>query len=455
MIFMEHDIYQFIDALEKEINKTQKRFFDKWNYAIRNQFQLNAHFHIENYVDLFGGYWLSQEAFQTLEPALKHFYAGCTVFEGRVYLRGYDYYQADLVLNLYSQRSEHHRLWQTFQTKWMKYLQLNDFSFINRRMCVENWIGTLGVLEYMFSDLTSIRWFIFRNEKMLQESLKEQFGATIEDLEVLTELTARSIAALLKFRFDEARELLTVQIGGLIRSKRIICFLESNFQSIEKASIRTMREGDSLAIIYAAYLLRLEPFCRKERLTHIHIMSNAFGAMNIGILLKHMMPSNCHVHHTNILYAQHRSDGDFVYDDTLINRCVFINSDGLTDYNKAQAVFVVDDSICFGKSYHFIKNFLERESVYLLPMTLNCNGMKYFRGGLTEQDDLGAMIRQSVFWAGEVNQELPAFFSFWDFRRSVPADCPIEDPNYRFAMFGSDLLLRHLWTIYLHEILCD
>ncbi len=445
--------FEYINSLEKKIEDSQRQFFSAWNRNIRTQFQLGVDFGMEDFADPFGGYWLPLDAFQMLDPTLRSFYAGCTERDNRIYLRGYDYYQADLMMNLYDVGTDHHRLWQTFQTKWMRYQRINSFAFINHQMTVENWIATLGLLEYLFSDLTSIRWFVFRNENMLQEMFQENFCPMVDDVETLTEVIARTLADLLKFRFDDARETMSGDGAALIHSKRISALLASRFQHIEKASIRTMREGDCLALVYAAYLLKLKPFCRKKQLIRIHIMSNAFGAMNIGILLKHLMSPEFKVHHTNILFAQHRSDGDVVYNDSLINRCVFINSSNLPDYKSAQAVFVVDDSICYGNTYLFIKNFLVRDSVYLLPLTLNCNGMKYFTAGLPEHDDWDLTTRRSVFWAAEVNDELPSFFSFWDFRQTVPEDCRIEDPNQRFALFGFDMLLKHLWTLYLPEIL--
>lgn len=445
--------FEYIDSIERKIVDSQRQFFAAWNENITAQFQLGADFHMENFADPFGGYWLPLDAFQMLDPALKRFYTGCTERDHRIYLRGYDYFQADLVMNLYDAMDDHHRLWQTFQTKWMRYQQINSFAFINRQMTVESWIAALGLLEYLFSDLTSIRWFVFRNEKMLREMLRENFCLMVDDVEALTDLIAQTLADLLKFRFDDACETMSGDGVALIHSKSISALLTCRFQRIEKASIRAMREGDCLTMVYAAYLLKLCPFCQKNRLTDIHLMSNAFGAMNVGILLKHLMSPEFHVHHTNILFAQHRSDGDVVYDDSLINRCVFINSSNLPGYRNAQAVFVVDDSICYGNTYLFIKEHLERDSVYLLPLTLNCNGMKYFTAGLSEQADWDSITRRSISWASEVNGEPPAFFSFWDFRQTVPEDCQIEDPNQRFALLGFDMLLKHLWTLYLPEIL--
>lgn len=445
--------FEYINSIEQRIEDSQRQFFAVWNRSIRTRFQLGESFRMEDFADPFGGYWLSREAFQTLDPALRHFYAGCTWRDHKIYLRGYDYYQADLVMNLYEAGTDHHRLWQTFQTKWTRYQKIDSFAFLNRQMTIESWIAALGLLEYLFSDLTSIRWFVFRNESMLREMLRENYCPMVDDVEALTEIVASALADLLKFRFEDAYETMSGAGAALIHSRRISALLESRFQRIEKASIRTMREGDCLALVYAAYLLKLEPFCREKQLTRIHIMSNAFGAMNIGILLKHLMSPKCNAHHTNILFAQHRSDGDVVYDDSLINRCVFINSSNLPDYKNAQAVFVVDDSICYGNTYLFIKEHLERDCVYLLPLTLNCNGMKYFTAGLPEQADWESITRRSVSWASEINGEPPVFFSFWDFRQTVPEDCRIEDPNQRFALLGFDMLLKHLWTLYLPEIL--
>ena len=79
--------------------------------------------------------------------------------------------------------------------------------------------------------------------------------------------------------------------------------------------------------------------------------------------------------------------------------------------------------------------------------------MKYFRIGINESDDINSIIRQSSEWAREINDSLPAFFSFWDFRRQVPQICTIKDETQRFALYGSDMLLNHLWTQYLDEII--
>ncbi len=45
-----------------------------------------------------------------------------------------------------------------------------------------------------------------------------------------------------------------------------------------------------------------------------------------------------------------------------------------------------------------------------------------------------------------------AIFSFWDFRQTVPKQRPVDDETFCFAMFGSDLLLKHLWKIYTDDI---
>ncbi len=45
------------------------------------------------------------------------------------------------------------------------------------------------------------------------------------------------------------------------------------------------------------------------------------------------------------------------YDDSLIHKCCRINTEVPDEASEAEAVFIVDDSICFGKSYRYIKSF--------------------------------------------------------------------------------------------------
>ena len=92
---------------------------------------------------------------------------------------------------------------------------------------------------------------------------------------------------MLRFDFEGGRALISENFQDILTAPLLNRLLETDFDAVEKASIRTMREGDSLVLIYAAYLLKLKPFCENHRWKKIRIISNAFGAMNIGLILKH------------------------------------------------------------------------------------------------------------------------------------------------------------------------
>ena len=242
-------------------------------------------------------------------------------------------------------------------------------------------------------------------------------------------------------------------------SSRPISFLNEkliqiNFDIEDKSSVRAVREGDSICLIYAAYLMKLEPFCKENHLKKIYLVSNAFGAMNIGIILKYLITSCSEAECYNILYAQNRSVEDVVYGGSSLASCCIMGEKQKYDQEKFQAVFVVDDSIFSGSSYIHIRSFLQdQRPVYLLPLTLNCDCLKYCRRGIKENDDINLIARQVVLWSSEVGNVLPPFSSFWDFCRKAPENRILTDNvELHSVLDGDDLLTKHLWAIFESEI---
>ena len=53
------------------------------------------------------------------------------------------------------------------------------FSYLKcETVSVVNWIGILGMFEYLFSDLTSLQWFLFKNGARLSEIMGEEYLQT-------------------------------------------------------------------------------------------------------------------------------------------------------------------------------------------------------------------------------------------------------------------------------------
>lgn len=450
------DLFCYIDSIEKQINESQKLFFEKWNDSIRSHLELDGDFCIEKHVDIFGGYWLDKEIYARMNHDLKKFYDKRIKKGDRIFLRGYDYYQVDPLLNTQKKSKNRKQLWNAFRDKWINYQGVDSFDFlINKSVSLENWIGILGLLEYLFTDLTSLRWFIFRNQKLMVNQNADEYFFLVDGIEAFLEIIGEIIACVLKFDFERAYYLICEKYHVIVNSKHLEKLIFAEYEKAEKASIRTIREGDSIALIYASYLMKLKPFCEKNNLKNIKLISNAFGAMNIGIILKYLIAPQSTANHCNILYAQHRVIGDSAYEDVLLNNCCFLDEKDVNIDEKTQAIFVVDDSIFSGKSYFCIKEFLsEKHKVYLLPLTLNCNCIKYCRLGISEKDDMNDIAHRAVQWSMEVNNLVPTFCSFWDFRYSVPENKTlIDNDELRSVLAGNDLLAKHLWTVYCDDIL--
>ena len=96
---MSNGLFKYIDSVEAEMRTSQKYFFEKWNPVIREQFRLARDFQIEACIDLFGGYWLAPEEYARMDAGLINFYDQRVRQGARIYLRGYDYYQADPLLH--------------------------------------------------------------------------------------------------------------------------------------------------------------------------------------------------------------------------------------------------------------------------------------------------------------------------------------------------------------------
>lgn len=450
------ELFDFIDSVQNKIDKIRDDFFQKWNSVIRRHLGLGDDFRIEHFVDVCGGYWLTDKIYEQMDTELKNFFDKRAVkVAGRIFLRGYDYYQADPLMRRKNERYDWNSIRQKAAEKIASYRNKYTFSYLKYgNVSVVNWIGILGMLEYLFSDLTSLQWFLFKNETRLSEIMGEEYLQVARKLEESVEIVGRIIACILKFDFRQAYDLLKVKYTAVTNSHVYEKLIQINLDIEDKASVRAVREGDSICLIYAAYLMKLEPFCKENHLKKIFLVSNAFGAMNIGIILKYLMTSYSEAECYNILYAQNRSVEDVVYGENSSDSCYIMGEKQNYDQENFQAIFVVDDSIFSGSSYMHIRSFLQDQCpVYLLPLTLNCDCLKYCRRGIKENDDINLIAHQAVLWSSEVGNILPPFSSFWDFCRKAPENRILTDnEELRSVLNGDDLLTKHLWAIFESEI---
>lgn len=451
------NLFGFIDSIQIQMEEVKVLFFQKWNALMKEHLNIEDHFSIEQAVDPCGGYWLEETSYIHMDDALKRFYEKRVKRnKGKYFLRGYDYYQADPLMHCQDSLKNCHDLWKIFQEKWNSYPQSSFFAYLNdSTISVENWIGTLGLLEYLFNDLTSLQWFAFKNKDALICERKDDYLQAMCEMEFFADKIGEAIASTLKFDFKRVYDILSGIYVRMTGSKYLGAFVYTKMMVKDRSSVRAIREGDSISLIYASYLMKLKPFCQAHHLKKIQLASNAFGAMNIGIILKYLVSPDCEADSYNILYAQNRAEEDIVYGNTQMDTCCVMGSSEEVPAQDSQGTFVVDDSIFSGNSYRNIKVFLgKNHPVYLLPLTFNCDCIKYCRRGIKETDDMEQIAHQAAAWAFEVGNLPPAFSSFWDFERKALENKMVTDnQELRRVLDGDDLMLKHLWVIFQEKIL--
>ena len=396
-------LYNFIDNIYTTISDVQERFFLTWNHQIKNHLCVKEGFCIKNNVDIFGGFLLSVAQYENMNHELQDFFNHrAEIKEDVVFLRGYEYYCCDPQMHNSSKSYTPNELWKKFGEKWAKYKYTYSFDFLKRKeIALEDWIGILSLLEYIFADAFHI----------LSSDYCRLFQSAI-----LTDFLTES---------------LDVDLG--------------------ESAIRVIREGDSLCLIYAAYLLKLAPLCAQQGFNKILLLNNAFGAMNTGIILKYLLPSDIHSAVINIRYSQNRNDVG-TYGKTPA-KVEMINGDTEIPEDGYQAFIIVDDSIFTGNSYHHIKEyFCDVDYICLLPFSFDCNSLKYSKKEECAYPQMYEITVQALKWAKEAGNCVPAFISFWDWDKSASVNYQqIKNPEFQHILDGEDLLLKHLWSIYLNK----
>lgn len=437
----------------------------KWNQQIKNNFELEKNFTIEPYIDICGGYYVSEKEFKMMNDELKQFYEHrIDQKNGNYHLRGYDYYSSDPLIHLEKNRNNPNLFWNILCDKWVKYKKTiifprlqNDYeSFIN-------WIGIFGFLEYIFSDISSLLWFISRNKEGIVFKEKKSEVELKEFLNQSAQIVGEYFADLLFFDFKNINEIFEEKINNII-NLNISDYIEIKETSIDNwTAIRSIREGDSLVLVYAAYIMKLSPYMRNKKIDNIVIFSNCFGAMNIGIIIEALLKKefNIECKSYNILYAQNRAEEDSIYGGERFQKCYILEEDFCL-HNESQVALVIDDSIFLGKSFFEIKKYLYEEAVaescmvLFIPLTLNCDCIKYCRRGIMPNQDIEEMAKWVVKYSNQVGDTLPPFTSFWDFCRCAPENfLEANDAEVKKIFVGDDLLMKHLWARYENEIISE
>ncbi|WP_085369863.1 hypothetical protein [Leifsonia sp. NCR5] len=450
----ERELFELLDSAGAEMKANEDAFFDLWNRSIRTNLRCSNSFRIQDHVSKYGGFRLGLHEVEQLAPTLRDFFRRRGHVEDEtVWLRGYTYYECDPQMHVRRSGSTEISLWQTFCSHWKAYSEL-AFACEGEPWTsnVVNWIGIISYLEYVFNDLSTMLWFVYSNESRLRGS--SQIALTIE---ACVGEIADMIASLLLFRYPASTDGFPQRIADVVLNPTISAFVDesSRISHLVPGSVRAVREGDSLPVLFAAYTTKLAAFGEGLESDRVLILSNAFGALNQGTIFQRLTSDRWQAEHANVQYSQHRADGPDLGERSGTVRVFRAGSMArmVEDY-RDRCVIVVDDCIFTGKSFHEIRGvFAPGTEVVPLPLMLDTQSLRYHRRETRDPREAYRTAKVAVMRARELGDRLPAFEAFWDWSapaRTAPHD---EASDFDEVMSGGDVLLRTLWSRFRQQIL--
>lgn len=455
----ESDLDELLNAAEAEMRANEEAFFDFWNQSIRANLRCSDSFRIQDHVSRFGGFRLRSSEVELLVPALRDFFRARGHVDGdTVWLRGYAYYECDPQMHERRNGPTERALWNTFRRHWNGY---SDPIVASEgepwTSDVVNWIGMLSYLEYLFNDLTTLLWFVYSNESRIDSvDGGSRVAPTIEDC--VGEI-AELIASLLLFRSLASTHDLARRIAAVVLNPTVSAFVDASQDIPEPApgSVRAVREGDSLPALFAAYTSKLAAFRENPEPDRVLILSNAFGALNLGVIIQRLASDRLQATHLNVQYSQHRANGpDLGARSGTVRALGAASVAHAVDESRARCVIVVDDCIFTGKSFHEIRAaFGAGPVVRALPLMLDTPSLRHYRRGTRDPREAYRTAKEAVLSARELGDRLPAFPAFWDWSAHSDDTPPSGSSEFDEVMSGGDVLLRTLWSRFRDQILAS
>lgn len=455
----ETDLLALLDSAEAEMKANEDAFFDLWNRSIRENLRCSGSFRIQDHVSTYGGFRLRLSEVGLLAPALQDFFRRRGHVEGdTVWLRGYAYYECDPQMHERRSSPTESSLWDAFRGHWRAYSE-PVFACEGEPWTsdVVNWIGMLSYLEYLFNDLTTMLWFVYSNESRMDgitggSQVAPAIEAGVGEI-------ADMIASLLLFRLPASTDGFPQRIAAVVLDPTISAFIDESprISQLAPGSVRAIREGDSLPALFAAYTTRWAAFSEGLETDRVVFLSNAFGALNLGVIFRRLTSDRLHARHVNVQYSQHRSPGPDLGERSGTVRAFGARSVAqVVDEHRDQCVIVVDDCIFTGKSFQEIRDVFDPgTAVFPLPLMLDTQSLRHYRRETRDPEEAYQTAKGAVARARELGDRLPAFEAFWDW--STPAREAPSSGSSEFdeVMSGGDVLLRTLWSRFRQQILAS
>lgn len=453
----ESDFFKYVDSLFPLMENEKAKFYSKWNGILRAHFNFPDSFEIENYLCDYGGFRLSHQEYGRLNTQMISFLEKQLVCRDKdnVFLRGYRYYACDQTTcsKEYSVAVLLKRLYYHFKNMPIIKLNVPNYPFLE-------WVSALTYLEYIMNNLSSIYWLLYCNSNLYIEVRgKKDYSDAISLLERYIDRVASLEARLLNLDYCvDAEELILSDIRHILKSDALVKLLHTLMKyelELKPGSVRSVREGDALHVIYAAYIIKFSRWFSENREKSIVLISNGFGGLNLGAYFYNLAGRPRNIVATLNINASHRNSlnsGDFSN-----NHAEMISDLNNWNIRKDTVAIVVDDSVVTGGSYRMAKDTLAKHfgSILFLPITFDISAIK-----LVDRDKRGSVsdkyieAKASASLAESIGNSLPAFCSFWDWSDNHNST-KTDDEQYAKVLDGGDMQLKDIWRKYKQYIYHD
>ena len=390
-----------------------------------------------------GGYRIKNSQWENLDPEIRNYYEDKIKCQNEwVYFRGYDYYSLDELIHYKDIKLNNQDSIKILGERWRIY-QNNIFiirKLNNPELRWPEYLAIISILEWIWNDYASISWIAMQ---MHNEEYENNIMMKVDKLaSIIIECTfGRFVSPKTKkeYNFDLDK------LEDIINSEMWVYIYEglSEYARCKKDYFfRSIREGDQLWIVLANSEFKFIPWINKNQFTKILLLNNAFGAINIGYLIKHM----CTVINIDVMniYSSVHEEEMKRYNNSCTN---FVK-----EIKEIYEHFViVDDSIFTGQSIDKVKLAYKNITNKITSLVMTYDVSTYFNH--PEEMSFNNTPLESVLKAQNEVRKMGGLLtparSYWAYKKIAVG---IEDDEFEKNIRGSDVLIRILWKRFEEEI---
>lgn len=525
----EADLFRLLDRTETEMAPLWDVAWDAWNARMARWCGSAAQeanraaqetseggaapFDMRTHASIFGGFHVAEDEYAQMDVRLRAFFDDRLTREGgRVWLRGRDYYACDPQIYPDADRPDEAGLWRLSRTRWAAFRAWLEWATEDGRADARgtgernpiDLLGCMSVAEWLLNDLDTLEWFVYLNSEAIGAQgidTEEALGNIEQAVFAAASWYARCLLA------DPAAEPQAIVRGfaDIVARPALTRIISLELPAYAEGCVRSIREGDTAPLIFAAYLLKLRAASMRscccapsdesaadasvasgpvaladggatatnaasglaassgEDATssgsdgepRVLFLSNGFGGLNLGAMFKALLAADgfdvSGIDTGNVRFSQHRAAAKFFSAGSGGVRYLTRRAQGRAA--RAGHVVVVDDCVFTGTSFERIVETLNGTNATLLPLALDVNSMRLFRRDRRDVDATYRDAVRAIAWARDLGGALPPFAAFWSWTPEERVPAPGMHSAEAEVQRGGDLLLKELWRRYRREIL--